>query len=151
MTFPSSLHPNSFSFPSFDLNIFFLQCKQSLSIFLSVESAISKRLEGLKFVNFLGAAPLDPLLGCAVSPSCFTRPLRGLADSTSCYPCSHIYPPASLAPLGPEISHVTYVAILDEKPFSHIESESYIQEIIYLLTSCIIPALPWFGGNKVNI
>ena len=103
MTFPPSLHPNSFSFPSFDLNIFFLQCKQSSSLFLSVESAISKRLEGLKFVNFLGAAPLDPSLGCAVSPSCFTRPPRGLADSTSCYPRSHIYlappPPPSLAPL----------------------------------------------------
>ena len=82
MTFPPSLHPNSFSFHSFDLNIFFLQCKQSSSLFLSVESAISKRLEGLKFVNFLGAAPLEPSLECAVNPSCFTRPLRGLAMFT---------------------------------------------------------------------
>ena len=97
MTFPPSLHPNSFSFPSFDLNIFFLQCKQSSSLFLSVESAISKRLEGLKFVNFLGAVPLDLSLGCAVSPSCFTRPLHGLSDSTSCYPCAHMY----LAPPHP--------------------------------------------------
>ena len=107
MTFPPSLHPNSFSFPSFDLNIFFLQCKQSSSLFLSVESAISKRLEGLKFVNFLGAAPLEPSLGCAVSPSCFTRPLRGLADSTSCYPCSHMYPPPPPLPrttrYGPDV------------------------------------------------
>ena len=102
MTFPPSSHPNSFSFPSFDLNIFFLQCKQSSSLVLSVESAISKRLEDLKFVTFLGAAPLDPSLGCAVSPSCFTRPLRGLANSTSCYPCSHMYlaPPPSFAPLA---------------------------------------------------
>ena len=104
MTFPPPLHPNSFRFPSFDLNIFFLQCKQSSSLFLSVESAISKRLEGLKFVNILGAAPLDPSLGCAVSPSCFTRPQRGLADSSLCYPCSHMYlaPPhtPSLAPLA---------------------------------------------------
>ena len=92
MTFPPSLHPNSFSFPSFDLNIFFLQCKQSSSL-LSVESEISKRLEGLKFVNFLGTAPLDPSLGCAVSPSCFTLPLRGLADSTSCYACLPMYLP----------------------------------------------------------
>ena len=60
MTFPPSLHPNSFSFPSFDLNICFLQCKQRSSLFLSVESEISKCLQGLKFVNVLGAAPLDP-------------------------------------------------------------------------------------------
>ena len=98
MTFPPSLHPNSFSFPSFNLNIFFLQCKQSSSLFLSVESAISKRLEGLKFVNFLGAVPLDPSLGCDVSPSCFTRSLHALTNSTSCYPCSHMY-------LGPHHSH----------------------------------------------
>ena len=113
MTFPPSLHPNLFSFPSFDLNIFFLQCKQSSSLFLSVESAISKRLEGLKFVNLLGAAPLDPSLGCAVSPSCFTRLLRCLADSTSCYPCSHMYlPPPSLAPLATALSlHVLFMSI----------------------------------------
>ena len=101
MTFPPSLHPNSFSFPSFNLNIFFLQCKQSSSLFLSIESAISKHLEGLKFVNFLGAVPLDPSLWCNVCPSCFTRLLCGLADSTSCYPCSHMYPP----PPPPPHSH----------------------------------------------
>ena len=62
MTFPPSLHPNSFSFPSFDLK--------------------AKRLEGLKFVNLLGDASLDPPWGhsaprpppaslgrCAASPT----------------------------------------------------------------------------------
>ena len=38
-------------------------CKQSSSLFLSVKSEIFKRLEGLKFVNFLGAAPLAPTPG----------------------------------------------------------------------------------------
>ena len=101
MTFPPSLHPNSFSFPSFDLNIFFLQYNQSSSLVLSVESAISKRLEGLEFVNFLGAvrppwgvhsAPRPPAasLGrCAASPTA----LRAVHVHTCTPP-----PPHSLRP-----------------------------------------------------
>ena len=56
----------------------------SVGSFQSAGNAISKRLEGPKYQNFPGAAPLDPGLTAPPDPpAALTRPLRGLESAAT--------------------------------------------------------------------